>query len=200
MTERRISGVRPLIDGAPALPISLLNLRGWKWSERYGDARRAGALEYRQPRGITGMVTYEATIGRESGVLLLTCNFSDEPHPTLEYVEILSIPNAWGGRHWFFVCPLTGRRARKLHRWPGLGFAHREASPIPPVYRCQRDSGQARTARAMADIRRRLGGVSGHFEKPTGMPMKTYIRLATRYMALHDRFWAPTREMVGRQP
>jgi len=188
-TERRPSGTRPYIGSIPALPISVLHLRGWKWSERYGDATRAGALEYSRVGAITGKVTFRAKIGPESGMVSLECNFADEPIPAVEHVEIVSVPNAWGGRHWFFVCPLTGRRARKLHRWPGLGFSHREASPVPPVYACQQDSGMARTARAMHAIRKRLGGVPGKVEKPIGMSRRTFYRLSMRYVGLHERFW-----------
>lgn len=188
-TERRSRGTRPNIGCVPALPISILCVRGWKWSERYGDATRAGALEYSRVGVIIGRVNYKATISQQSGTVSLECIFADEPHPAVERVEIVSVPNAWGGRHWFFVCPLTGRRARKLHRWPGLGFGHREASPTPPIYTCQQDSGMARTARAMHAIRRRLGGVPGQVEKPAGMPRRTYFRLCMRYVDLHDRFW-----------
>lgn len=199
MTERRPSGTRPHIGTAPALPISVLHLRGWKWSEHYGDATRAGALDYTRHGVITGRVTYRATVGQESGMLSLECRFDGEALPTMEVIDIVSVPNPWGGRHWFFVCPVTGRRARKLHRWPGLGFSHREASPVPPVYACQQDSGMARTARAMHAIRKRLGGVPGKVEKPVGMPRRTFWRLSMRYVELHDRFWRLVRDNFTRQ-
>lgn len=191
-TERRHCGTRPHIGGFPALSVSVLHLRGWRWSERHGDATRAGALEYSRLGILVGKVNYQATIGPQSGQMSLECSFADEPHPTMEHVEIASVPNTWGGRHWFLVCPLTGRRARKLHRWPGLGFSHREASPVPPTYACQRDSGMARTSRAMHTIRKRLGGVPGKTEKPTGMPRRTFYRLSMRYVELHERFWRMT--------
>jgi hypothetical protein len=187
--KRRPSGTRPNIGSVPALPISVLHLRGWKWSERYGDATRAGALEYTRSGVVTGRLTYRATLGQQSGVLALECRFGGEALPTVEVIDIVSVPNEWGGRHWFFVCPLTGRRARKLYRWPGLRFSHREASPVPPVYACQQDSGMARTARAMDAIRKRLGGVPGKVEKPTGMSRRTFYRLSMRYVGLHERFW-----------
>lgn len=198
-TERRPTGTRPYIGSVPALPISVLHLRGWKWSERYGDATRAGSLEYTRRGAITGRVVYKAKIGRETGTLSLECSFGCEGPPTAEVIDMVSVPNAWGGRHWFFVCPLTGRRARKLHRWPGSCFSHREASPISPVYASQRDSGLGRTARAMQEIRDRLGGVPGKFDKPKGMPWRTYYRLCMRYVELHDRFWRSVAEGFARR-
>ena len=186
---RRGRGTRPVVGSVPALPISVLHLRGWKWSERYGEAMRSGALEYKQRGVVIGRVIYKAAIGQESGKLSLDCSFGHEASPAVELIDIVSVANPWGGRHWFFVCPLTGRRARKLHRWPGLGFSHREASPVPPVYSCQQNSGIARTAAAMHAIRKRLGGVPGKVTRPAGMPRRAFLRLTMRYVALHDRFW-----------
>lgn len=187
--ERRRSGTRPLIGSFPALSISVLHLRGWRYTERYGPAARAGGLIFSRGGVATGEVRFRASIGQESGTLTLECSFNDEVRTTVEHVEIVSVANAWGGRHWFFECPVTGKRARKLYRWPGLGFSHREASSVPPVYACQQDSGLERTARAMHEIRKRLGGVPGKVEKPIGMPSKTFFRLTMRYVDLHERFW-----------
>lgn len=195
--ERRPSGSRPHIGSVPALSIGHLHLRGLKWSERHGDAKRAGALEYRRIGVLTGRATYTASVGQESGVLLLEFSFADEPVATMETISLTSVPNPWGGRHWFFVCPRTGRRARKLHRWPGLGFCHREAAPVPPIYRCQRDSGMARTTRAMHDICKQLGGLPWEVEKPRGMPRRRFYRLCRRYIELDERFWAPTRTLMA---
>lgn len=195
---RRRSGTRPLIGSVPSLPISILHLRGWRYMERHGDATRAGCLVFSRSGIELGAVVFRARIGLNSGVLTLDCRFSNESCATEEQVEIVSTPNVWGGRHWFFACPVTGRRARKLHRWPGLGFSHREASPVPPLYACQQDSGRDHTARAMHAIRKRLGGVPGKVEKPIGMPQRTFFRLSMRYVALHDRFWRSTREEIAR--
>jgi hypothetical protein len=192
VTARQRSGPRPYIGGVPALPISILHLRGWRYREPYGAATRAGRLAFSRGGVPTGEVDYRASIGPESGTLTLKCSFSSEARATEEHVEIVSVRNAWGGRHWFFACPVTGKRARKLHRWPGLGFSHREASPVPPIYACQQDSGMARTARSMHEIRKQLGGIPGEVEKPLGMPLTTFYRLSMRYVELHGRFWRST--------
>ena len=188
-TEHCPSGTRPYIGSVPALSISVLHLRGWRYTERYGPASRAGRLRFVRGGVPTGEADYRASIGRESGTLTLKCSFNSEARPTEESVEIVSVPNAWGGRHWFFACPVTGKRARKLHRWPGLGFSHRLASPVPPIYASQQDSGIARTARSMHEIRKHLGGIPGKVEKPLGMPLRTFYRLCSRYIELHERFW-----------
>jgi hypothetical protein len=196
-TVRRSSGTRPLISSFPTLPISALHLRGWRYTDRYGPATRAGGLIFSRGGVETGKVRFSANIGQECGRLTLECSFNNEVCATVESIEIVSVANAWGGRHWFFECPATGKRARKLYRWPGLGFSHREASPVPPVYGCQQDSGLGRTARAMDEIRRRLGGVPGKIEKPTGMPLKTFYRLTMRYVRVARKVlafgWGPLR-------
>src|SRR5690606_17994573 len=99
--RRRRSGTRPLIGSVPSLPISALNLRGWRYAERYGDATRAGRLVFGR-RGIElGEAVFRARIGPESGVLALACRFSSGACEAEQQIEIVSIPNVWGGRHWF---------------------------------------------------------------------------------------------------
>ncbi|WP_460764673.1 hypothetical protein [Lysobacter fragariae] len=172
------------------MPITTLNLRGWRFTERYGPATRAAKLEFRRGGDVLGVVTLRATIGEESGVATLECNFGGEPRPTMERIEIVSIPAHFGGRLWFFVCPFSGRRARKIYRWPGMGFCHREASPVPPSYAHQNEAHLERTASAMARVRKRLGGWPGKVEKkPAGMDWGTYCRLSVRHAELRNRFW-----------
>ena len=107
----------------------------------------------------------------------------------MERIEIVSIPAHFGGRLWFFLCPYTGRRARKIYRWPDMGFCHREASPVPPSYAHQNEAHLERTASAMARVRKRLGGWPGKVEKPTGMDWGKYYRLSMRHAELSNRFW-----------
>ena len=57
---------------------------------------------------------------------------------------VLTVPN-FGGLRWWFVCPLSKRRATKLHLPPGKDcFAHRDAHDL--TYRSCQESGQWRSA------------------------------------------------------
>lgn len=76
--------------------------------------------------------TFRATVGKVDGVATLECRFNGEPNLTVEAIGLTSIPAHFGGRLWFFTCPMTGQRARKLYRWPEIGFAHRDAPPSRP--------------------------------------------------------------------
>jgi hypothetical protein len=61
----------------------------------------------------------------------------------------------WGGLRWWFICPLTGRRATKLHLPPGARlFAHRDAHGL--TYRSCQESGRFRS-RCYRSIAARLG-------------------------------------------
>lgn len=190
LAERRDQGSRPLLNSTPAFPITALYLRGWQYNEKYGPASRAGLLRYDIGGSVLGEVAFRATVGQEAGTVTLECRFNGEPRQTVEKIELTSVPANFGGRLWFFSCPATGQRARKLYRWPGIGFAHRTASPVPGVYACQRESAMQRAASAMRCIRERLGGWPGHgLEKPDGMDMGTFCRLSIRHAELRSRFW-----------
>jgi len=192
-SARRGQGSRPLLNSTPAFPITALDLRGWGLTEkaiaRHGPASRAGRLQYSMGGLVIGDVTFRATIGKETGTVTLESDFHDELRPTVEAIELTSIPAHFGGRLWFFTCPATGQRARKLYRWPGMGFVHRTASPVPGVYACQRESAMQRTASAMARIRAKLGGWPGKVDRPADMDIGTWCRLCIRHAELYRRFW-----------
>ena len=55
--------------------------------------------------------------------------FSINGQPIRQWIGLSSIPSNLGvGRVWFFICPITGKRCRKLHLI-GRAFAHRTAYP-----------------------------------------------------------------------
>jgi hypothetical protein len=57
---------------------------------------------------------------------------------------VLTAPN-FGGLRWWFVCPLSKRRATKLHLPPGeTCFAHRDVNDL--TYRSCQGSGKWRSA------------------------------------------------------
>ncbi len=88
-------------------------------------------------------------------------------------------PN-YGGRRWWFRCPVTGRRVAKLHSPPGGDiFASRRAFGL--AYRSQSERASERALTRTQDIRIKLGGdpsLAAPFpDKPQGMWWRTYWRL-----------------------
>ncbi len=88
-------------------------------------------------------------------------------------------PN-FGGVRWWFVCPVTGGRAAKLHLPSGSDiFASRQAFDL--AYRSQNKTSSDRLLSKAQETRRRFGG-SGSLldpfpDKPKGMHWTTYWRL-----------------------
>ena len=86
----------------------------------------------------------------------------------------------FGGVRWWFLCPVNGARASKLHL-PSGGhmFASRKAFDL--AYRSQNETPNDRQLSKAQEIRRRFGG-SGSLidpfpDKPKGMHWVTYWRL-----------------------
>jgi hypothetical protein len=111
-------------------------------------------------------------------------------------IRLVTLPRHYGGRQWFFVCPLTDRRASIL--WLPLGaqqFASRHAWPDKVAYRSQFMTPTDRVHLAKEKIKKRLIGELDPEEwdlppKPKWMRWRTYHRLVEkfeRYEATIDR-------------
>jgi len=86
----------------------------------------------------------------------------------------------FGGVRWWFVCPVKGTRASKLHLPSGGDmFASRKAFRL--AYRSQNETTRDRQLSKAQEIRRQLGGnasLCAPFpDKPKGMHGTTYWRL-----------------------
>jgi len=137
---------------------------------------------------------YHATLGEESG--LLTLNYStstDEERKQITCtIRLVTLPRHYGGRIWYFVCPYSGKRARKLYKWAQIDwFCHRTAVTPKPTYACQRVGGSDRITAQRWALRRRMGDeYSDLFDeprKPKWMRWKTYERHAARDAELAER-------------
>ena len=84
----------------------------------------------------------------------------------------------FGGLRWWFICPLTGRRAAKLHLPNGATrFACRQAYRL--AYRSQRETALDRSRSRQARLHRKLGTDYDTFSefvppRPKWMRRKTY--------------------------
>jgi hypothetical protein len=94
------------------------------------------------------------------------------------WVGLITTPQPFGGRRWWFLCPRTGALAAKLHLPPGaFTFASRQAHQLG--YRSQRETPRDRALGRAFKLRRRLGsqeGVGELIPKPKGMRWTTFDR------------------------
>ncbi len=102
-------------------------------------------------------------------------------------IHLVTLPRHYGGRQWFFVCPVTNGRASVLWLPPGAQqFASRHAWPGQVAYRSQFMTAIDRAHLGMERIKRRLIGELDPEEwdlppKPKWMRWKTYHRLVERF-------------------
>jgi hypothetical protein len=102
-------------------------------------------------------------------------------------VPLVTLPRHYGGRQWFFVCPVTNGRASVLWLPPGAQqFASRHAWPGQVAYSSQFMTAIDRAYLGMERIKRRLIGELDPEEwdlppKPKWMRWKTYHRFVEQF-------------------
>src|SRR5262245_37037132 len=111
-------------------------------------------------------------------------------------IALVTLPRHLGGHQWFFICPVTDRRASVLWFPPGARqFASRHAWPGRVAYSSQFMTAMDRAHLGKERIKRRLIGELDPEEwdlppKPKWMRWKTYHRYVEqfdRYEAALDR-------------
>lgn len=143
-------------------------------------------------------------------MLAYACTSDGDSHPVIQDIETSQVRNGFGGKpRTFFICPLCGRRARKLYmRW-GL-FRCRECARLN--YPSQQvTKGTDQCASRMRSILREDFDVVGSFapvdmghmtpEKPKWMRWETYyrklIKLRKAQLAYSDAFIAGALRILG---
>ena len=94
-------------------------------------------------------------------------------------IELVTIPQPFGGRRWFAVCPFTGARCSKLIMPNGATRFAARGAWRRLGYRVQREAPYDRALRRAFKIRRRLGddgGIGDPVLKPKWMRWHTYDR------------------------
>jgi hypothetical protein len=109
-----------------------------------------------------------------------------------QLVTLSSCPRHFGGRQWYFVCPVTHRQASVLWKPPGAKeFRSRQAWGRQVAYRSQFQTIYDRGHAGKAKIKARLIGELDPEDwelppKPKWMRWRTYKRLAERFDAYDD--------------
>jgi hypothetical protein len=150
---------------------------------------RRGSLEWTETytgRKVSS-IGYEARINDEEGSLRLiyttTRHVTGEKISSDYVVRLETVPQPFGGRRWFFVCPHLGVRVSKLYLPPGsTRFLSRRAYRHI-AYQSQRAAPHDRALNLAFKLRRRLGShgaIGDWIEKPKWMRWPTFERQLER--------------------
>lgn len=166
--------------------ISICTLRDLGYMER---SSKVGDIVWTRGDRETGRVGL--TVDMSAGYIRLRYLVAGK---LINYRVLLdSIPSNLGrGRVWYFVCPETGRRCRKLY-FIGKYFLSRFAYPYA-MYSKQTDAKGFRNVRAAIDViqenDRRCAFLSQRYAKPyyNGKPTRRFQRLLDREDRAFQRF------------
>jgi hypothetical protein len=139
-------------------------------------------------------------IGELIGLVVITANLCDPAKSWLrirtpsgdQRITFVSRPRHFGGKQWYFICPVTNKRASVLWKPPGAKeFCTRHAWGRQVAYRSQFQSIYDRGHAGKAKIKARLIGDLDPDDwelppKPKWMRWRTYNRLAERFEAYDD--------------
>ncbi|MBS1487305.1 MAG: hypothetical protein JST43_06910 [Bacteroidetes bacterium] len=106
-----------------ALQIHISKLKGWGYLDP--EQVKSGTLNWSRNGNKTGSISIRVNTQHESPYLELDYKYNEAP---INYrVQLVSAPSNLGkGVVWYFVCPHTGKRCRKLYL-ADTYFYHREA-------------------------------------------------------------------------
>ena len=111
--------------------------------------------------------------------------WTDERHEIDDKIYLTTTRPHFGGLRWWFLCPNTNRRLRKLYLPPGRHrFRSRHAYRL--INTSQQESFHDRAARRARKIRRKLGGnpmAIRYPKKPPRMPQIKYDQLIDKLAA-----------------
>ena len=106
-----------------ALQISISKLKGWGYLNP--EQIKNGTLNWSSNGNPTGSISIKVNTQSEQLYIELDYKYRDEPRNYK--VRLVSMPSNLGkGLIWYFLCPQTNKRCRKLYSISGY-FLHREA-------------------------------------------------------------------------
>lgn len=103
--------------------ISITKLKQWGYLEP--GQIRGGVLNWNVNGTPTGSIAFQVDMLNKTPYIQLEYNFKDEPRNYK--INLVCMPSNLGrGKIWYFLCPRTEKRCRKLYNIGGY-FLHREA-------------------------------------------------------------------------
>ena len=162
--------------------ISVSDLRKWKYLKM--NTAKSGTITWRNRYDdVTSRLRIQIVFNESEQYLYLNYNCNDNSH----YYKILltSIPSNLGkGVVWYFICPVTWKRCRKLHLLDER-FMHRSALPSG-MYECQTKSKKWRGIEKVYGAYFELDNLyeqlySKHFKKfYAGKHTKRYLKIMSQ--------------------
>lgn len=175
---------RPKLDGGLKLDLYRLKRQGWL----VPGASTSGSLTWTSKR--TGAqiaaIGFAVTATAEGGSarLTYTTTLHDGRRVASDYsIALASTSQPFGGRRWWFLCPITGTRAAVLYL-PAAQTRFASQAGLRGSYRTQRIADHDRAMELAQDINMGLGGDGDLFDfwtpKPPRMRWSTYRRKLER--------------------
>lgn len=106
-----------------ALQINISNLKKWGYLQL--EEKKSGTVTWSRNGNKTGSISITVSTNKYQTYLELDYKYGNEPRKYK--VTLVAIPSNLGkGLIWYFLCPATKKRCRKLYSIDGY-FLHREA-------------------------------------------------------------------------
>ena len=182
---------RPQLDGGLKLDLYRLKRGGSLVPGR----STLGTLTWSdtRTRAQIAAIGFAVVMGDESGSARLhyTTTLHTGERVASDYtIDLISTPQPFGGRRWWFLCPVTGSRVAVLYMPAGrTRFASQAA--LRGSYRTQRISPRDRTMELAQDVRMAMGASGNLFDafppKPLRMHWSTYERRRERAERARER-------------
>jgi hypothetical protein len=140
---------------------------------------------------LSGTITFSRTFGRKSSPVLeaaYCASLSDcegtvtLSHPYEYHISLDTTRMPHGGQSWYWLCPITGKYARRLYLFDAMEkFCSRDAISPPPTYELQRGSKFSRAVERTHLAHARLEAARG-----TPQFNKALNRSVEKAMVVHD--------------
>lgn len=106
-----------------ALQMNITKLKQWKYLEP--NQIKSGQLDWSRNGEVFASISIRVNTQNQNPYIELDYNFNDDPRHYK--IQLVSMPSNLGkGKIWYFLCPQTNKRCRKLYQISGY-FLHREA-------------------------------------------------------------------------
>ena len=164
--------------------LDINSLVGWGCFEQYGY--KGNQLTWRMRGEITGQIDYAVQYGPDEVYLLVSYRYQQQPRKYRIVIEPKA-SNLGKGVIWYFRCPVTQQRCRKLHMHQGW-LTHRKA--ITGMYETQTHSKRRRQEKRVFDAVLDRADVVAELYKPhakqtyRGKPTRRFTRMESKLIRM----------------